>query len=294
VHQSVISDPPERAAEAARELGVNQSTVVRRLAQVEDAAGVELFDRKQSGYTCTALGRAMVETAEHIEAEMRTLQHRLEAAGRTVSGIVRFTTAETIANLFAGPWIHDYHAQNPHVRIELFTGDSRLDVARGEADIALRAGSRPEGAGIVTRKLLDLGWSVYCSEEYAAKHGQPATRADICKHSIIGMEGPMALLPGPRWLAEAAPGAAVRFSSNSLSNLLFSLRAGLGIATLPCLSGDREPDLLRCMPPVPELDSELWLIVNEDLKSAPAVRSFADFVAEQVQANRTTWTGRPD
>jgi DNA-binding transcriptional LysR family regulator len=279
---------------AARDLGVNQSTVVRRLAQMEKSAGAELFDRKQSGYCMTAIGRKMVEVAERIESEMAALQNHISLAGRTVSGVVRLTASERLASAVVGPCVHDFQPLHPDVRIELYADDRRLDVAQGEADIALRAGSRPQGAGIVARKLLDVGWSVYCSQEYAAEHGMPATRAEICEHAIIGMEGPLGQLAGPKWLVEAGGGAPIRFSSNSLSNLIGSLRAGLGIATLPCLAGDFEPGLVRCMPPPRELDAELWLIVREDLKSMPAVRTFADFMAAHVLQRRAALSGRPD
>ena len=278
---------------AARQLGVNQSTVVRRLAQVEASAGADLFDRKQTGYCVTELGRQMVETAERVETEMHALRDRIAAAGRTVSGVVRLTTSERLADIIVAQCVREFQQLYPDVRIELFAEDRRLDVARGEADIALRAGSRPEGAGIVARKLLELGWTIYCSADYAAKHDMPKAREEIRAHAIIGMEGSMAQLPGPRWMAAAAPDVAVRFSSNSLSNLIASLRAGLGIATLPCLVGDREPSLVRCMPPPRELDSDLWLIVREELKSMPAARALADFLVKHVLEHRVALTGRP-
>jgi DNA-binding transcriptional LysR family regulator len=278
---------------AARALGVNQSTVVRRLAQVEAAAGAELFDRKRTGYCFTDLGRSLVETAERVEVEMQALQDRLSAASRTVSGVVRLTTSERMASVVVAPCVREFRQRYPDVRIELFADDRRLDVARGEADIALRAGSRPEGAGIVARKLLEVGWTVYCSKSYAAEHGAPATADDFHRHAIIGMEGSLSELPGPRWMARAAPDAPVRFTSNSLSNLIGTLRAGLGIATLPCMVGDTDPELVRCMPPPRELDSELWLIVREDLRSVAAVRALTDSLAQHVHEHRAALTGRP-
>ena len=279
---------------AAKQLGVNQSTVVRRLTQVEASAGADLFDRRQTGYCVTELGRKLVETAERIEIEMRSLQDQIAAEGRTVTGTVRLTTSERLAEVIVAQCVREFQQVHPDVRIELYADDRRMDVAHGEADIALRAGSRPAGAGIVARKLLELGWTVYCSGEYAAKHNAPTSREEICGHSIIGMEGSMGQLPGPQWIAAAAPGVPVRFSSNSLSNLIVSLRAGLGIATLPCLVGDREPTLVRCMAPPRELDSDLWLIVREDLKSVAAVRALADFLVKHVLEHRVALTGRPD
>jgi DNA-binding transcriptional LysR family regulator len=137
----------------------------------------------------------------------------------------------------------------------------------------------------------DSGWSVYCGRSYALEHGFPKSRAEIDGHAIIGMEGRMAELPGSIWLRQAAPNAVIRFRSNSLTNLVSNLRAGLGLGALPCVIGDAEPELVRCMPPVPELTVEMWLIVREDLKSTPHVRAFADFLAAHVHSVRAELAG---
>jgi DNA-binding transcriptional LysR family regulator len=242
---------------AGRALEVNQTTVVRRIAQIEEALGAELFERLQKGYCPTALGRCVAETAERIEAEVLALESTVAAARRELGGAVRVTTSETLANRIVAPCLLAFRRLHPGVRIEVVTADHRLDIARGEADVALRAGSRPEGGGIVARRMPSAAWSVYCSRAYAAEHGAPTTREEIARHAIVGMEGPMAQLPGPLWIDGAAPGAEIRFRSNSLTNLVSSLKAGLGVAALPCFVGDGEPDLVRCMPPPPALDSEL-------------------------------------
>ena len=101
----------------------------------------------------------------------------------------------------------------------------------------------------------------------------------------------MAQIPGPRWVDEAAPNARIRFRSNSLVNLVSNLRAWLGVATLPCIAGDRESDLVRCFAPPPELASEMWLIVREDLKSAPHIRAFADYLAAYLHSIRGQLAG---
>ena len=276
---------------AAQVLGVNQSTVVRRIAHIEETLCQTLFERKQSGYVPTAQGICVSETAERMEGEVRALESSLIAARRTLTGVVRLTTSETLANRLVAPWLASFQKLHPGVRIELFADDRRLDVARGEADIALRAGSRPDGAGIVIRRLPDAAWSVYCCRAYASEHGVPASRDDLRRHSIVGMEGQMATLPGPAWISEAAPDAEIRFRSNSLTNLVSNLRAGLGVASLPCFVGDNEPDLVRCFAPPPELNSEMWLIVREDLKGAPHIRAFADLLVDHVNSLRARLTG---
>ena len=278
---------------AARALGVNQSTVIRRIAQLETALGTRLFERQRQGYRATEAGLSVSETAERMEAEVIALSHRMAAEQRALGGTVRLTCSDTIASRLVVPWLPSFQKTHPGVTIEVISSDERLDLARGEADIAVRAGSSPEGAGVVARRMPYSGWNLYCSRAYAEERGAPATVVEIADHPVIGMDGRMATLAPVIWLAERASPDAIRFRSNSLTGLVANLKANMGLAMLPCVMGDGDSDLLRCLPPMPELDSEVWLIVREDLRTAPHVRAFADFVAERMQANRAIMTGRP-
>jgi DNA-binding transcriptional LysR family regulator len=271
------------AARAAGHLGVNQTTVLRRLDALEAVVGTAIFERSRSGQTLTPAGELMVAAAERMEKEAQSLQDSLAARLRTLSGTVRLTTSDTLAMRLVTPGLRAFYAQYPDVRVELIITDKRLDVARGEADVALRANSRPEGAGIVARRLPDSDWTIYCSRAYAAEHGMPKDRAAIPGHSIIGMEGQMGELPASHWLVASAPDSVIRVRSNSLVNLVWDLKAGLGLGALPTLIGDHEPDLMRCFPPPPELRAEIWLIVREEIKAQPHIRAFTDFLADYVR-----------
>jgi DNA-binding transcriptional LysR family regulator len=167
--------------------------------------------------------------------------------------------------------------------VELLIADERLDIARGEADVALRAGSAPEGGGIVARRLPDAHWTVYCSRGYAAENGAPQDRSAVRGHAIVGLDGQMGRLPAWLWLKESAPDAVIRFRSNSLVNLVSNLKAGLGLGVLPTMIGDAEPELMRCFPPPPQLLSEMWLIVREEIKAQPHVRALTDFLASYIR-----------
>lgn len=279
------------ALRAAHELRVNQTTVTRRIAQLETALGVDLFDRRQAGYIATETGERVARVAEQIEALVADVATSVAADQRALTGAVRVTTSEAMANRLIAPCLAAFQRQHPGIHIQLITDDRRLDIARGEADVALRASPQPQGGGIVIRRMPSSAWAVYCSRDYAREHGVPSCREEIGRHAIVGMEGPMAQIPGPLWLDAAAPGATIRFRSNSLTNLVSQLRAGLGIATLPCLVGDLEPDLLRCFAPPPELDHEIWLVVREELRAVPHVRVFADFLASHLFSIRDVLAG---
>jgi DNA-binding transcriptional LysR family regulator len=151
----------------------------------------------------------------------------------------------------------------------------------------LRAGSRPEGAGIAARRLPDAEWTIYCSHSYAAERGAPGSREEIPGHDIVGMEGRMAQLGGWLWLAASAPATPIRYRSNSLVNLVSNLKGGLGLGALPTLIGDKEAELQRCFAPPPELAAELWLIVREEIKGHPHVRAFADYLACNIRETLT-------
>src|SRR5262249_39815684 len=159
-----------------------------------------LFERKQSGYQLTALGQRVAVAAERMEDEVKALESAIGAERRTLSGCVRFTTSEIMAGVFITPLLQGFRKQHPAVLGELIADDRRLDLARGEADVALRGGSRPEGAGIVARRLPNAAWSVYCSRAYAEEHGMPTTVEALDGHPIVVTDGRLAQLRGPCWL----------------------------------------------------------------------------------------------
>jgi DNA-binding transcriptional LysR family regulator len=267
------------ASRAAQLLGVNQTTVLRRLDALEAAVGAPLFERRTSGQTLTRAGEVVAAAAERMEREARTLSTALAAQQRTLAGSVRLTASEVIDICLVSPCLRSFHARYPAIMVEVICTNDRLDIARGEADVALRAGVAPEGSGIVARRLPDIHWTVYCSRGYAAERGKPGSREQIRGHDIVGLEGKMAQLKGWSWLAASAPDAVIRLRSNSLINLASNLKAGLGLGTLPVIMGDTEPELIRCFPPPPELCAELWLVVREEVKAQPHVRALTEFLA---------------
>ena len=271
---------------ASRVLGVNQTTVARRVAALEAALKTMLFDRLQSGYRLTEIGELVRASAERVEAEAESLARVVVQQGRQLAGVIRITTNEALANQFVTPWMGEFAEIYPDIRLQMIVEDRRLDLARGEADVALRAGSRPTDGSLVIRRLSTLTWSVYCSRSYANRRGRPSAAEELNDHAIISGDGAVAHLPGMHWLAEKAPTATVVAHSNSMTNLLATVKAGLGVTTLPSTVGDAEPDLLRCLPSVPELDSELFLVTRGEIKDLPRVRAFTEFLAARVTAVR--------
>ncbi len=270
------------ALAAARQLGVNQTTVTRRIANLEAAMGASLFERHAQGHRLTELGLRVARTAEAMEGQVLHLSSEVAALQRAVAGVVRFTCPETIANHLLAPWLGDFRQQYPDVLIEVINADAMLDLGKGEADVAMRVGAPPAGTGIVARRLPDCPWTAYGSRDYVSAHGNPTTPAELSTHALVGLEGAQAKLPSAIWFAQAVGAERIKVRCNSLSNVVHSLRAGLGIGMLPCVIGDTERELMRCFPPIPELNAQTWLIVRETVKSAAHVRAFVDFLAGRL------------
>ena len=278
---------------AARLLGVNQTTVARRVASLEAAlGGAALCERRQAGYRLTEAGRRVLAHAERMEAEAATLVQLLASERRRVAGTVRATTSELLANVILVPFLQELRRAHPELRVQVIVDDRRLDLARGEADVALRAGWGSLEPGLVGRRLCDSGWSVYCSRDYAARHGgAPTTPEALRGHQLVGGEGALAENPGLRWLEATAAGGEVTCRSNSLTNLIAAVRAGLGLAALPCFLADAEPDLIRCLPPVEAMRASLWLVTREELRDAPHIRTFLDALAAHIRPMRARLAG---
>jgi len=270
---------------AARELGVNQTTCARRVAALETALGMTLFERGREGYRLVERARGLVAAAERVEAEVKAFLDDAAGAERRLSGTIKVTTNEPLANVVVARAVGDFRAVYPRVRVELIIADQRLDVARGEADVALRAGPKPTDPCLVVRQLAVAGWAVYCGAGYAREHGRPAGPSDLPRHAIVSLDG-----PAGDWLAQVAPGAEVACRSNSLPNLCAMLKAGLGVSGLPCIVGDVEPELERCFK-LDAFDGAVWLVYHERLRHQPHVRAFLDFLTSHVLAKRALLAG---
>jgi len=269
---------------AAKALGVNQTTVARRIESLETALGIKLFERGQSGSRLTEAGADLCAEAEKVERAAVAFGNRAEAHGRGLAGSIRITCSEILANASITPAIAHFRRQYPDVQIELMISDRALDIAAGEADIAIRSSRLLEPSELIARKLIDFEFALYCSREYAARHGAPATPTDLKDHHLISCEIDGNALPGVPWMLAHAAGKPPAHISNSMSNLIHAVRAGLGIAPLSTLLADGDPKLVRCSEAIEDAGSSSWLVTRKEVKDTPRVRAFIDFLVPHVQA----------
>lgn len=267
---------------AGQRLGVSQTTAARRVAVLEVALGVRLFERLPSGYRLTEQGRALLPFALEMRRTAEELVDAASAAVRDVSGTVRLTAPEVIAVTVLTPILGDFHDAFPSIRIEMDTSDAVRDLAAGAADIAIRVCVRPDGAGLVARRVATDNWTVYCSRGYAERRGRPRRRSELPGHTLIGGGEAGIRRYYQAWLDGNGLSDAVAMNHDTSIGLLAAVRAGIGIAALPCIVADGDPDLLRCLRPDQGNERGIWLMTHEQLRTSPRIRTTLDFLADRL------------
>jgi DNA-binding transcriptional LysR family regulator len=281
-------------ARAAARLGVDQSTVFRRIKRLEDKLAVRLFERLASGYVATAEGERLLATAERMEEEANALERAITGNDCRLTGLLRITSSETTADRILTRHLAAFRTRHPDIEIELIVENRVLSLTRREADIALRP-TRPSESGLFGRKLADVAWAVYGSLGYLAAHGWPLDASALAEHTLIGWDEPQIYGAATRWLATtapASPGKRAAYRSNSLLNQLTAVRAGIGLAALPCFLGDGDAALARVVGPIPQLARELWLVTHDDLRRTARIEAFFAMMAAAIKEDRPLIEGR--
>jgi molybdate transport repressor ModE-like protein len=276
---------------AARALKVDQSTVQRRLGELERRIGQALVERRPTGYRLTAFGEQLLPHAQQVEQSVQALEQVLQASARELTGVVRVTCPEPIVYRIAQSHLLDrFRAAHPGLQVEFLMSDRYLDLTKGEADVALRSGDTVDNT-LVGRKLGDSLWALYGSREYLARHGRPAQLQDLPRHALVGLDDSMAGHRAATWLRQVAPDARIAASAGSVLGLVSSARAGVGLAPLPTALGDAEPELVRVLGPIPEL-TRIWrVLTTRQLRRTPRVSAFFDFLVSEVDTLRPILTG---
>jgi len=264
------------ALTASRALKVSQPTVVRRAAAFEEALGLTLFERSRTGVQPTEQAVALRPYLEALESAAQALEAAARAESRRVAGVVRVTTNEIIANYALAPALREFQALYPQVRVDVTITDRYLDLAAGEADVAIRSGPRPTEPGLVARRLNEGATVVFGSPDYLARHGRPTSIKDLDGHVFVTCEGPYAVLE--QALEQLGCRVQFPYRSSSPSNMVANAKHGLGLVALPESVFRGDPDLEPCFA-LPGATAVSWLVTHERLRHAPRVRAFLDFAA---------------
>src|SRR5262249_36988483 len=268
--------------DAARQLRTSAPTVGRRVAALEAKLGARLFDKTQAGYALTESGVAIHKKAEEVEEAVLSVER--EALGRDLhaSGRVRLATSDELAANLIAPHLGAFRRCHPHVVLEVVARHELASLSRREAAVALRS-ARPEQHNLMIRR---AGWwkgGLYAAKSYAAAHNlEPGRIRNFCDLDIITWTEEFAHFRGGPWFAEHARDATVALQANSRRIHHSACKAGIGLAILPCLAADRDPDLIRLLPPEQVFVAELYLVTHRDLARTARVRAVMDFFHQAI------------
>ncbi|WP_373050278.1 LysR family transcriptional regulator [Thalassovita aquimarina] len=267
---------------AASELGVSVSTVFRRLEKIEEERAQRLFTRARQDYVPTEIGIELVRVAESIETEVQRGERAISGRDQQLTGTLRVTASEVIANYFLARHIPDFRTRHPQLSMEILSGNSIFSLEDQTADIALRP-VRPTDVNLVGRKVAELHWGRYCSASpQGAAEGRESDREP---EEIIGYSS------GPISIQEKLLGRAtskhseVFWRSNSLVTNAAIAQASRSTALLPCILGESWPGLRCVEAPIPEVAGELWIVCHKDMHRTARIRAFFDFVIETARSD---------
>ncbi len=273
-------------AGAGRALSVKHSTVLRRIAQLEEGLGLKLFDRHPNGYMLTAIGREMLAPLVRIDEDLVVLERRLSGQDLRLTGTVKVSTVGVLV-----PWIADslmeFRALYPGIRVEIVISPTAASLARHEADISIRVSRNPPES-LVGRRIATLMSGIYAGRTHPAA-GELAP--DVTAYDWVGYSEGRGDLPHAQWTAAHVPSERFVLRTNHTGMLVAAVKAGLGLGLLPCYLGDAEAGLRR-LKAVDGLGQEMWVLTHSDLKRTPRIRALMDFLAKDLARRRDLIEGR--
>ncbi|GMV14647.1 MAG: LysR family transcriptional regulator [Polyangiaceae bacterium] len=269
-------------ARAGSALGINATTVGRRLEKLEETAGARLFDRTPEGYALTRAGHELLPRAERMESEALSLERSISGADRKAAGLVRLSVTEMLGTRFIAPHLPRFHQRHPEILLDLSCTNRSVQLARREADIALRL-AQPREENLVVKKLTAIDLGLYAAKGYLERAGRPPGLADrLDGHDVIFFADARPFAVENEWLSGRLGRGRIVMRSDSVSAIFSATVAGLGIGLLPVIVGNAEPSLERIASEDAPEPRVVWQAVHRDLARATRIRAVLDFLGEIV------------
>ncbi|SEI47219.1 LysR family transcriptional regulator [Pseudomonas sp. NFR16] len=270
---------------AARALNVDQATVGRRVAALEQALNATLFLRTSEGYTLTNAGEAALDAAEQMEQASHELQRRIEGLDDRPVGLVRIASTDSLAIEFVIPAVARLHDAYPDVRVEIKAGTEMLNLAKREADIALRT-IKPDNPDLLVRRLASWPIGLFASQQYLDRRGTPHIGSGFAGHDIVGFQAHVDAGERYNLAQETVQAARVVASANSSLLVRTALAAGLGLGEIPIPMGERD-GLVQVWPQRTRAQTyDVWLVTHKDLRHTARVSKVIEYLVEAFNPDR--------
>lgn len=258
---------------AARVLGINQTTVARRIDVLEQALGLQLFEKTTRGSNPTEAANSLLPSAKELEQCALALEEQAETERGRARAPIRITAFDHAMMGNIGQVVSDFVKENPDATFEFIAAERMLDLMKGEADIALRMTPNISDDRLIARRVGQTKWTYYAARTYAETHGLPAAYTeDMEEHCVILLSH---ITTKRRNVMRCA----------SANDARMAMQAGQGVGPLPVFDGDSDPQLVRCFDPPEGADLPVWLIASPSAHKRPMVRRFTAFAAPRIAQN---------
>jgi DNA-binding transcriptional LysR family regulator len=272
---------------AARALGVDKTTVSRRIAAVEEALGARLFDRKPDGYGVTPHGERVIAAVRDMDESVSALVAQLSEARGDDTGVVHLSVPQFFAAQVLLPALAGFRAKHPGIDLVVNASSSVLNVARREAEVGLR-NVKPDQQSVTVKRVGVLGMALYGSRRYLDRRGTPAAPSELSQHDLIGWDHAFTHAKALLWANDC--GARIPIRLNDSGVMCDAVAADLGIAALPCVLGDERPGLVRIEALGTSRD-EIYAVAPGELRRSGRVRAVIELLTEVWAANEGRLAG---
>lgn len=263
---------------------MSQPTVTRRIDVLEHVLGLTLFERDTRGFRATRAAERLLPCAESVEAAMCRLTDEASAARRTILQPIRITAPRRNFSPLFSAILAEFNVLHPAVRFELISSYELLDLAAGEADVAIRIAAQVTDERLICSRLTEVTSTLFASRGYAAAHGLPASEHELAGHSFVVYDPS----PSPRginsWLLQRIGTDQIVSRSADAESVCAAIAAGLGIGPVPVSLAVDYPTMVPCFEPPPETTVHSWLCIAPEAYRRPEVRDFAAYFAPRFRA----------
>lgn len=275
-----------RMTDAGKVLGIDQTTISRRVRALEKAIGTSLFLRRADGFELTAAGEKILPFALEIEQASEQLHEAVSGQNKRLSGSVRVGAPDGLGTYFLPSILTQFQKDHPGVDIEVVSSSRAFRVASKEVHLALSL-SLPESGRLLARKLGDYHLHFFGSADYVAEHGVPQTLDELKDHRLVGYIADMLFSPEVRYLEELGLRRTVRFASSSMAAQKEAIRAGSGIGILPRFMALNDPSLIPVLTNEYLLKRTVWIVGHQATEDLARVRAVSEFLQKAARARRT-------
>ena len=278
------------AVAAAKTLGVDGTTVIRRISKFEEDRGIQLFERLPSGYSPTAECEAIVKLARDLQEGVSEIDRRITGHDLSLEGTISVTTTDSFLEAVMADIIGEFCHLHPQICIETMVTTSRLNLSRQDAHVAVRASISPP-ENLVCQRVSSVAFAIYACDDLIRGRPKNPDLVHLTNMPWIGLGDTLSRSPPAQWINAHIDNNQIKTTADTFVAVRSLARSGVGLAVLPCCLGDPEPGIRRLVPTIADMETNLWVLTHPDVRKAAKIRAFTAYVGRQLRKKQPLLEG---